>query len=422
MSSSTKPHEGAPDVVALAPAEGRPFRSQMAIIFAARTVVNTAHRIVYPFLPSIARGLGIPLAAASGLVTARMIAGLAAPFFGPLADRRSRRGTMEVALAILVIAGLLLVSAGTFAAGALAAAVAAFVLFGLSKVLYDPTVLAYMGDTVPYRERGRAIGIIELCWSSAWLIGVPASGLLIERFDWRAPWMVLIGLGLLSLWLTHIGLPPSRPSTRQSANRHSAIQITRAWRRILRRPGVVILLLTSFLLTMALELPFIVYGAWLETAFGLSLSALGLASIVVGLAEASAEVGTVVLTDRLGKRRSVLTGLIGLAASLLLLPGLATLGLVAALIGVMVVMLTFEFSIVSLLPLATELAPGERASLLSLNVTAFSLGRIAGAVGGGWLWHWRGGGIAPHAIAGAFCALAAAMLMLFGMKEIEGET
>jgi predicted MFS family arabinose efflux permease len=91
-------------------------------------------------------------------------------------------------------------------------------------------------------------------------------------------------------------------------------------------------------------------------------------------------------------------------------------------VGVMVVMLTFEFSIVSLLPLATELAPGERASLLSLNVTAFSLGRIAGAVGGGWLWHWRGEGIAPHAIVGACCALAAVLLMFFGMTEIEGET
>ncbi len=421
MTLSTKPSEGPPEVVVPAQAERWSFRSQMVIIFAARTVVNTAHRIVYPFLPSIARGLGISLAAASGLVTARMIAGLAAPFFGPLADRRSRRGTMELALAIFSLAGLLLVSAGTFATGALAVAVSAFVLYGLAKVLYDPTVLAYLGDTVPYGRRGRAIGIIELCWSSAWLIGVPASGFLIERFDWRMPWMILIVLGLLSLWLTHIRLPPGQPTSQQRASGHSVAQIAHAWRRILRRRRVVVLLLTSFLLTMALELPFIVYGAWLETSFGLSLSALGLASIIVGLAEATAEVGTALLTDRLGKRRSVLTGLVGLGASLLLLPGLATLGLAAALVGVTVVMLTFEFAIVSLLPLATELAPGERASLLSLNVTAFSLGRIAGAAGGGWLWQWRGGGIAPHAIVGAFCALAAAALVSFGMTEIEGE-
>jgi predicted MFS family arabinose efflux permease len=393
----------------------------MVIIFATRTVINTAHRIVYPFLPSIARGLGISLAAASGLVTARMIAGLAAPFFGPLADRHGRRGTMEIALGIFSLAGLLLVSAGTFATGTLAAAVTAFVFYGLAKVLYDPTALAYLGDTVPYGKRGRAIGIFELCWSSAWLIGVPASGLLIDRFDWRAPWIVLIVLGLLSLWLTRIRLPPGRPSTQQRASGHSVGQLAHTWRRLLRRPRVPVLLLTSFLLSMAVELPFIVYGAWLETSFGLSLSALGLASIIVGLAEASAELGTALLTDRLGKRRSVLTGLIGLGASLLLLPGLATLGLAGALFGVTVVMLTFEFAIVSLLPLATELAPGERASLLSLNVTAFSLGRIAGAASGGLLWQWRGEGIAPHATAGAFCALAAVVLVSRGMTGIEGE-
>lgn len=390
----------------------------MAVIFAVRTVLNTAHRIVYPFLPSIARGLGISLAAASGLVTVRMIAGLAAPFFGPLSDRHSRRRTMEVALVLFVLAGLLLVGAGSLTTGALVASVAAFALYGLTKVIYDPTVHAYLGDTVPYRERGRAIGIVEFSWSSAWLIGVPVAGFLIDRFDWRAPWTVLIGLGTLGLWLTHTALPLGQPSARRRANGRSIAHLARTWRHLLGRRRVVVLLLTSLLLTMALEIPFIVYGAWLETSFGLSLSVLGVASIIVGLAEASAELGTTLLTDRLGKHRSVLAGLFGLAASLVLLPSLARLGLVAALAGVALVMLTFEFAIVSLLPLATELAPEERASLLSLNVAAFSLGRIVGAASGGWLWHWHGTSIALHAIVGAASALAAAILMSWGMAEI----
>jgi predicted MFS family arabinose efflux permease len=181
---------------------------------------------------------------------------------------------------------------------------------------------------------------------------------------------------------------------------------------------VLALLLTSFMLVMAQEIPFIVYGAWLETSFGLSLTALGLASIVVGLAEASAEMGTVMFTDRLGKRRSVLLGLLGLAASLVLLPSLARLGLVGALAGIALVMLTFEFGIVSLLPLATELAPEARATLLSLNVAAFSLGRMVGAITGGWLWQKPGQGISVHAAVGAGCALVAAVLVAWGLSEI----
>jgi predicted MFS family arabinose efflux permease len=293
---------------------------------------------------------------------------------------------MEIALLLFALGSVVLVSLGSFAG-----AVAAFGLYGLAKVLYDPAVYAYLGDTVPYHRRARAVGTLELSWSSAWLLGVPVSGLLIERIGWRAPWAALIALGLLGAGLTHAALPAGR--------------------------RVLVLLASGLLLMAALEVPFIVYGAWLETAFGLSLSSLGLASITVGLAEAAAELGTTVITDRLGKKRSVVLGLLGLAASQAALPYLAGWGLVAAMAGVVLMMLTFEFSIVSLLPLATEVAPEARASLMALNVTAMSLGRIAGAVAGGWLWA-QAGGMAPNALAGAALALVAAAAMGWGMAEV----
>lgn len=389
-------------------------KSRLAIVFVARTALNTAQRIVYPFLPSIARGLGISLAAASGLVTLRVVAGLLAPFLGFVSDRYGRRRTMEIALLVFTAAGTLLAGVGTFAAAAIA-----FALYGLSKVLYDPAVHAYLGDTVPYAKRGRAVGILELSWSSAWLLGVPASGLLIEQLGWRAPWAVLAVLGLLGLWLIHTRLPPAGRQAASSKGTTLVKDVFSTWRHLLRRRQVCILLLTSLLLTLANEIPFIVYGAWLETVFGLSLSALGMASILVGLAEAAAEIGTTVITDRLGKRRSVLTGLLALAASLLLLPWLSDLGLIAALIGIVLMLISFEFGIVSLIPLATELAPGARASLLSLNLTAFSLGRVLGTAAGGWLWQWQED-IGLHALIGATCALVAALLLAWGMREIEG--
>jgi predicted MFS family arabinose efflux permease len=390
----------------------RSYRAQLAIIFAVRTVLNTAHRIVYPFLPSLARGLGISLSVAGVLVTVRLLAGLAAPFLGPVADRFGRRRTMEIALLLFALASLILIGLGTFFG-----AVAAFVLYGLAKVLYDPAVYAYLGDTVSYEHRARAVGTIEISWSAAWLLGVPAAGFLAEQLGWRAPWASLIALGLLGAGLTHAGLPPS-PRT---ASREKGVSFTASlvahWRDLLHQRRVAVLLFSSLLLMATLEIPFIVYGAWLEGAFGLSLSTLGLASIVVGLAEATAELSTTVITDRLGKKRSVVLGLLGLAISLVLLPQFAQLGLVGALGGVVLMMLTFEFSIVSLLPLATEIAPRSRASLMSLNVMAMSLGRMSGAVVGGWLWE-QGGGIGPNALLGAALAFIAAMAMAWGMLEI----
>lgn len=375
--------------------------------------MNTAHRIVYPFLPAIARGLGLSVAAAGSLVTARFVAGLVAPFLGPWTDRQPRRRIMQVSLGIVVLAGALMaVSRG------LGLAVLAFALFGLSKVLYDPAVHAYVGDTVPYHRRAWAVGTVELAWSGGWLLGVPATGFLIERFGWRSPWVAVAVLALLSIGLTRFCLPPGRPAARAPGSSSALRSLLPTWRSLLRRRPVIVLLATTVLILASIEIPFIVYGAWLESSFGLSLSTLGLASIAIGAAEAVAELGTTVITDRMGKRRSVLMGLLCLAGCLLLLPILANMGLVLAMSGLVAAVLCFEFSIVSLLPLATELVPEARASLLSLNMMAMSLGRMFGATSGGWLWEWQPESIGIQAAAGAGCALVAALLLWRGMSEI----
>ena len=386
----------------------------MLIAFLARTTLSTAMRIVYPFLPAIARGLGIPLATASALVTLRLVAGIAAPFFGPLTDRFGRRWSMVGALLLFVVASGLLAGIGTFAAAAVA-----FALYGIAKALFDPAMHAYLGDTVPYEKCGRAFGIIELSWASAWLLGVPAAGFLIERFGWRAPWAVLIALGLGAAWLTLARLPraPRTEAPDAGASAPSLVaSVIATWRALFRRRSVIVLLVTCGLLTLAIEVPFIVYGAWLETTYGLGLSTLGLASAVVGLAELAAELGTTAFTDRLGKRRSVLLGLLGLAGSLAVLPALSGLGLMGALAGVALMLLSFEFAIVSLLPLVSELAPEARASLFSLTLMAFSLTRTLGSVAGGWLWQWER--ITLHAAVGALCALVAALVLGLGMRGV----
>jgi predicted MFS family arabinose efflux permease len=390
----------------------RSFLGQLLIGFLGRTVTNTSFRIVYPSLPSLARGLGIPLRIASLLVTLRMVAGLATPFFGALADRWGRRRVMVFALVLSSLTSLLLAGVGTFAA-----AVVAFALYGVVKAFYDPAVHAYVGDAIPYRERGRAVGVVELSWSGAWLLGVPASGFLIERFGWRGPWAALVGLGLVGAGLTYVGLPPIPRSHAADDGRSFFVAIVRTWRDLLRRRAVVFLLLTALFLILAVEIPFIVYGAWLESSFGLSFSTLGLASTVVGVSEATAELGTTVVTDRLGKRRSVLIGLSGLVVSLVALPWLARFGLAPAMVGVVAMMLTFEFAIVSLLPLATELAPEARALLLALTLAMFNLARFVGGAVGGWLW--QGAGIGLHTALGTVSALLAMGFLAFGIRAVK---
>ena len=382
----------------------------LLVIYGTRTVLNAPFRIVYPFLPSIARGLGVSLGLASGLVTLRVLFNLLAPLFGPFTDRYGRRVTMEIGLLICGLASVALAGLGTVVGAALA-----FALFGIAKAMYDPAAHAYVADSVPYERRGRAAGLVELSWSTAWLVGVPLSGLLIERWGWRSPWAALAVLSMAGTLLMHCKLPDDQRSTESRDARAVLPSLLTTWATVIRRSKVRGLLAVAFFLTLAVETPLIVYGAWLETSFGLGLATLGLASTVVGVAELAGEFGTAVIADRLGKRRSVLLGMAGLVVSLVLLPVVASGGLLPAMLAVVCVLFAFEFSFVSFLPVVSEAVPHSRATLLALNVVAFSLGRVAGTSLGGWLWRWQS--ISIHCGVGAvFAGLGALMLWRVAIK------
>jgi predicted MFS family arabinose efflux permease len=263
------------------------------------------------------------------------------------------------------------------------------------------------------------VGVVELSWSMAWLVSVPISGFLIERFGWRAPWGVLAAMGLLGILLTRAGMPMDARRPIARSERPFFIIVFKTWGDLLRRRSVIVLLATSILITAAIEIFLIAYGAWIEGAFTLSPSVLGGASAFIGVSEALAEVSAASFTDRLGKRRSVLIGLVGLTSSLATLPFISRFGLLPAMLNVALMMFSFEFGLVSLLAMATETAPRARATLLSLLIIAFSLSRIAATTLGGCLWQWEN--IALQASAGVLCALVGALTLAFGAREMAEE-
>jgi predicted MFS family arabinose efflux permease len=131
--------------------------------------------------------------------------------------------------------------------------------------------------------------------------------------------------------------------------------------------------------TAANELINLIFGLWLEDSFGLKIAALAGASAVIGLSELSGEGLVALTTDRLGKPRALTLGLIGNILASLLLPvvGRTEIG---ALVGLFLFYITFEYVLVSHIPLMTEVMPNARATLLSFNVMGHSLGRVIGAL------------------------------------------
>jgi predicted MFS family arabinose efflux permease len=253
--------------------------------------------------------------------------------------------------------------------------------------------------------------MIEFAWAGSSLAGIPLAGLLIDQLGWRSPFLALGGLGLLSLVALRI-LIPGDGGQRRSADGPAGVR--EAWRRLSQERVALGALGFGFLVAIANDNLFVVYGAWLEATFGLSVLALGAATTVIGAAELLGEGLTASLADRLGLKRAVLAGLALSGLSYVLLP-LIGRTLPLALIGLFVIFLTFEFTIVTAFSLFTEILPGARATMMSSSLAASSMGRVVGALVGGPVW--RAGGLPATGLVSAAISGLALACLAWGLRR-----
>lgn len=373
---------------------------QVGMATGCRFLFNSAKRFPYPFAPALSRGLGVPLTAITSLIAINQATGLFSPLFGPLSDRWGYRLMMLVSLGLL--------AAGLLAGGLLpyyVAIMVALFLAGLGKSIFDPALQAYLGKMVPYQRRGLVIGIIEFGWSGSSLVGLPFIGLLMDRVDWQSPFLILGGLSLLAL--VALGKLISAEDSRPAAH-GASLNFRQAWQQMRHNRAALSLLAFSFLIGLANDNLYVVYGAWLEGTFALSIVALGMASSVIGAAEMIGEGLTASIADRLGLKRAIISGLVLSTLSYLLLPWLDQ-ALPLALAGLFFVFLSFEFAVVTTISLATEVLPGARATMMASFMAAMSIGRVIGALAGGPIWL-AGSIVATGLISTAATALALAAL------------
>ncbi len=342
--------------------------TQLGLMALARFCLNTGLRMVYPFAPAFARGLGVPVEAIYHLIFIRNFAGFFSPLFSPLSERYGRVPVMVGAMVLFSSGCIIVLVWPTYAALGIT-----LCLISLAKVIYDPAMQSYIGERVSYAQRGRAISITELAWAGALLIGGPVLSLTIARQGWQAPffWLAVIGfLAALAVWR---GIP--RTHTPAAGGAVTLRQAARA----IRRHRVIWAAMSYIALTMtASETLLIVFGDWMESTFGLGLVALGFSAGVIGLAEATGELSTGWAVDHFGKRPVVITtGLLNTLAMLLLPFVSVTLG--AAQVAYFAVFFLFEMAVVGSMPLMTELVPAARAVVMSAVIAAMALGRVAGA-------------------------------------------
>lgn len=376
---------------------------QIGIAFFSRLLINTSRRFIYPFAPALSRGLDVPLTAFTSIIAVNQFTGFLSLIFGPLADRWGHRSMMLLGLGVLGF-GMLL--GGLFPS--YWPVFVALLLAGAAKSIYDPAILAFAGTRVPYERRGLAVGVLEMSWAGSSLLGIPLMGVLMDHWGWQVPFFVIGGSSLVCMLLLARFIP--KDGMRKIGHGGPAGFVS-ALRKLAGERAALGVMSFIFCVSMASDTLFVVYGIWLEKAFGLSLLAIGFATTVIGAAELLGEGLIATLSDRLGLKRSVILGAVLSGGCYALLP-VMDVSLPFALAGLFMVFLMGEFTIVGSISFCTEIMPEARGTMMAGYFAAASLGRVIGALMSGPLW--VAGGIWAVATASALASVAGLIWLLWG--------
>ncbi|NOZ70685.1 MAG: MFS transporter [Chloroflexi bacterium] len=335
---------------------GRALLRFILTVIAIRLVRDTSGRMIYPFLPEYAAGLGLTLTTMGGLLMVRTSAVAFAPIFGSFADRHGPRRWLMVGFAVQGL-GLLSFSVahGPFSA------LAAIFLLGVSDAVAYPLMQAYVSEHSPSHRRGWALATVEYSWAISGIAMLPVVGWLITEAGWYMPFRLLsIGsfTAILILWFL---LPDDSP--RPVGPQASLFTTTRI---ILADRSALGALVTNGAVFIAAETFFVLWGAHLARNFHMNAVQVGRVAAVIGMMELFGSVTSSQIIDRVGKRRSVMGGTLIFMIVLLAMPWFNQ-SVTAIVIGLALASLCIEFTIVSSIPLLADQRPGNRSTMMALG-------------------------------------------------------
>ncbi len=373
-------------------------RSQLARLTAGKGIANTALRWPPFFLFELERAFNAETATLTTILGVAEMSGLITLFVGKKLDAGKERTFLTAALVLVAT------SAAVSLTGSLAALAVAFVLLGAGASLFTVSGHTYLSQRVPAERRSRFIGIFEMSWASALLIGAPIISVLLSQFGWRAPFIAItIAASLFAIVTARGAVSPATQAIEQTASASRALGV-RAWALIVASATIA---LTGFA-------TIVIAGTWLEDDFGLSTGGIGALAFAFGAAELSASSSSAAFADKLGPVRTTQAALVAAVVGLTIMTQAGD-SLPVAFVGLFLFFLGFEYSIVTSFSIVSEAAPHARGKALAVNNAVGTLVRGAGAIATGFLYDAFGinGSIA--------CSVAAALisgaLLIFALRR-----
>jgi predicted MFS family arabinose efflux permease len=324
-------------------------------------------------LPTLARDLKVGLPSTGYLVTAFSLAyAIAAPVMAVLTARLERRRLLVVAMAWFSIANLLAALAPDYAG-----LMAARLLLALAAATFMPAASGYAAALGGHERRGRAISIVTNGLTLAIIAGPPLGVVVGEDFGWRATFLGVAGLAVLSLIGIFLRVPSQPPGAPARLGERLALA---------KRSDVMAVLATSVLTVAGTFTVYTYLAVFLAHVGGIGPRGLALVLLGFGLASAvGARLGGA-MADHWGADFTVVLGAgLTVLAYLVLSLGPA-LGPARAMLVLLPAILLWGLAGWALMTAQqarlVALAPALAAVSLSLNSSATYLGSAMGAAVG----------------------------------------
>ncbi len=380
----------------------RSIRREVFLFTLIRTVINSGYRLVYPFLPLFAAGMGVSLEQMGLAFSIRSVLGAVSPFVASIADSYGRKKGMLLGLFLFWLGCLSSVISPTFLGFVIGSSIVV-----VGNGVFIPSMQSYLGDRVPYESRGRVLAITELSWALGFILGVPLLGFLLKTYNWWTPSIAMSIAGFILLLCLWYFIPSD------SHSHYRGQSLLSNFKLIIRVGPVVIGLVTAFLFTTSNEVINLVFGQWIRDNFGLAFETLTLASVIIGSSELASEFLSAIFLDKVGKLRTLFLSLALNTISVVLL-AMSGNSFTLTLICLALFYISFEFALIALMTYMSELFPAARATVLAVTVAMFSMGRLGGSLLGPGLYR---SGFWFSCLMSVFLNLAAFLLFFVFLKR-----
>lgn len=281
------------------------------IFFMVMFVIGTDTFLISPLLPTLSDTYNIPRSISGWMVSAYALGyALFALIAGPISDNLNRKKVMCTGLLFFSISTCLCGVASSFPM-----MICCRLCAGISASFVTPQMWGSIPVMVKPNEIVKAMGYVTAGLFIAQLLGVPIGGYL-AAFTWHVPFIV-IGLAALFLMFTTLFILPDIKRPDMEKNK---LSITHIYATLFKTPNAIKYYLAYLIFQTGTFTAYTFFGTWFTSDFGLSVSGVGTAMMVIGLGNTIGSLFGITVTKRIGETKMLLFSIISCTILYCLLP------------------------------------------------------------------------------------------------------